>query len=463
MFTPSADIILLLQSFSCCFTSPAFSKMVLLVCGAILTPGRRTVASALRAVGRSSSKTFGSYHRLLSRDRWSALGASKYLWSLLLENFIPRDQAIDIVVDETLERRRGKKIEYKGWFRDAVRSTRASVVTTSGIRWLCFCVLAPVPWSIRRWALPFLTFPCQSEKTCAKRKRAHRGSAGLTIDGLIEIRKWIGTERLLRLIADGGFTNMELLHFCKSLNVTQIGRLRIDAKIYDEPDNAPNKPGPRSKKGKRQPSFKDRIASGIGLDWRTVELALNDGNLRTLQIASGVSLWHVPNFDPVRLRWVVVRPSEGGSIKEAAAFFSTDITMGDEQIVALYAERWNIEVFFEEVRACLGFETQRGWTNRTIGRTTPCLFGIFSLVVILAKRLYPTGLPCRKAAWYAKEQATFRDVLAIVREHLWEHGFAVQEINQEVENAIGSAKNADHRLIPAALIAAVREMACYAA
>jgi hypothetical protein len=131
---------------------------------------------------------------------------------------------------------------------------------------------------------------------------------------------------------------------------------------------------------------------------------------------------------------------EGCTVKEAAAFFSTDVAMQDEEIVTLYAECWNIEVFFDEVRPCLGFETQRGWTNRTIGRTTPCLFGIFSLVVILANRLYTAGLPYRQSAWRSKEQATFRDALATVRQHLWEHMFALQDFNRGEQNTIGSDK-----------------------
>ncbi len=175
-----------------------------------------------------------------------------------------------------------------------------------------------------------------------------------------------------------------------------------------------------------------------------------------------MSLWHVKGNDPVRLRRVPVRPAEGRT-GQAAAFFSTDTDMKPEEIVALYAERWNIEVFFEGVRACLGFETQRGWTNRTIGRATPCLLGIFSIVVILAKRLCPEGLPVRQAAWYVKEQATFRDALCAVREHRWTSGFGFPDPKSVRHNTVESPFHADYRLIPAYLFTAMQEMACYAA
>lgn len=74
---------------------------------------------------------------------------------------------------------------------------------------------------------------------------------------------------------------------------------------------------------------------------------------------------------------------------------------------------------FEEARAHLGVETQRQWTTRAVGRPTPCLFGLFSLSVLLAHALHPQGLPTRRAAWYPKAEATFADALAAVRRHLW--------------------------------------------
>lgn len=70
------------------------------------------------------------------------------------------------------------------------------------------------------------------------------------------------------------------------------------------------------------------------------------------------------------------------------------------------------------MRAHLGFETQRHWSQRAIERTAPCLFGVFSLVTGMACVLHPSDLPVRKDPWYPKEEATFVDALAAVRSHL---------------------------------------------
>ena len=91
----------------------------------------------------------------------------------------------------------------------------------------------------------------------------------------------------------------------------------------------------------------------------------------------------------------------------------TDLAATPRQIIEWFVPRWNIEVTFEELRAHLGVETQRQWSDRAIARTTPSLFGIFSLVTLLATRLVADGaLPVARAAWYHKDQATFSDVRA---------------------------------------------------
>ena len=121
--------------------------------------------------------------------------------------------------------------------------------------------------------------------------------------------------------------------------------------------------------------------------------------------------YYAPGQDPVAIRWVLICCPEDSF--EPAAFFCSDTNMSVKQILVCFALRWNIEVTFEELRACLGFETQRQWSDRAIERTTPGLFGIFSLVTLMAKVLYPTELPVRQTSWYIKNEATFSDALVV--------------------------------------------------
>jgi DDE superfamily endonuclease len=101
---------LLLVPFQSAFSKPTWRKAVLLVEGALLTHGHRTVTAALRAVGLQEERHFNGFHHVLSRARWSPLRLSYLLLMLLVRTFIPQGTTIEIVVDETLERRWGPHI-----------------------------------------------------------------------------------------------------------------------------------------------------------------------------------------------------------------------------------------------------------------------------------------------------------------------------------------------------------------
>ncbi len=160
-----------------------------------------------------------------------------------------------------------------------------------------------------------------------------------------------------------------------------------------------------------------------------------------------MSLWYHRGSPPVPIRWVLVRCPQNSF--KPAAFFCSDVAVSAQDILAWVIARWNIEVAFEELRANFGFETQRQWSDRAIERTTPCLFGVFSLVV-MAKMLYPDGLPIRQAEWYPKDEATFSDVLAAVRHHLWKGS-----------NYSTSPDDPDLLLIPQSILSSLLEVACY--
>jgi hypothetical protein len=236
-----------------------------------------------------------------------------------------------------------------------------------------------------------------------------------------------------------------------------VARLRLDASLYDFAEPQPkSKRGPKPKKGNRQPSLKERLLDPKTL-WQPLTLPWYGGQEKEVEFASGVSLWHTPGQDPVPLRWVLVRYEEedkrtGKKKTKAAAFLCSDTQVAAEQILCWFVLRWNIEVTFEEVRAHLGFETQRQWSVRAIERTTPCLFGLFSLVVLMAKTLYPTTLPIPQDRWYHKDEATFSDALAAVRRHLW-----------STMNYTISPRNGQTCLIPEDIWHRVQNVLAYAA
>jgi hypothetical protein len=157
MFPLPAEIIALLANFAACFDKRVWDHAVILLIGAILAPGKRTVTAALRIMGLSDEKHFINYHRVLSRATWSGLAVSRIPFGMLLILLLRANAPIVVVVDDTLERRRGAKIKAKGVFRDAVCSSEKHLLTCFGLRWVCMMLLVPLPWATRPWALPFRT------------------------------------------------------------------------------------------------------------------------------------------------------------------------------------------------------------------------------------------------------------------------------------------------------------------
>ena len=117
MPSPSPEIVELLSVFAIAFTAPTWKNGLVLLFGAILTPGRRTVTSALRVMGLEDDPRFEKYHRVLNRNRWQPLLLSKLLLGLIIGLCVPAGMPLLLAVDETLERRWGPKINYLGDFR----------------------------------------------------------------------------------------------------------------------------------------------------------------------------------------------------------------------------------------------------------------------------------------------------------------------------------------------------------
>lgn len=415
------EMIILMHHFAPVFSERTWDWVQVLLVGAILAPGKRTVTSVLRVMGLSEERQFQRYHRVLNRARWSSLQVAQILLGLLVAALVPPGHPLVVAADETLERRQGDKIKDKSVFRDAARSSRKHKVTSYGLRWVSMALLVSVPWSQRVWALPFLTVLAPSQKTNQANGKRHKTSIDWIGQMIGAVRRWLPEHRLV-LVVDGGLAAIKLGQRCLSYAhpVTYVSRLRLDAGLYEWPGPQPaGKRGRKPRKGARQPSLKARWHDPATV-WRTITIDWYGGQRRTLDIATGTALWYTSGHDPLPMRWVMVRDPLGKLLP--AAFFATDLDATPEQILAWVIMRWGIEVTFEEVRAHLGFETQRQWADLAIARTTPALLGLFSFITLLAHHLTTDHpLPVRSAAWYTKPEATFSDVIAYVRRYLWTH------------------------------------------
>ena len=448
------EFVAIMIAFQPLFSKPVSGHATVLVIGAILAPGCRTVAAALRMMGLSQTVHFQNYHRVLNRARWSARAASQILLGLLLKHFAGqgqhRDDPLVFGLDETIERRWGKKIKARGIYRDAVRSSKGHFVKTSGLRWISMMLLCEIPWAARIWALPFLTVLAPSERYHQEQGRSHKKLTDYARQMIIQLRRWL-PDWYLVVVCDSTYAALEFLA-AASAHAVIVTRLRLDAALYEPaPARKPGQLGAPRKKGERLPTL-ERVLHDSKSRWQAVVVShwYSQKNY-TVEITTGTCVWYHSGMPVVPIRWVLVRDP---SLKlKPKAFLCTDQAATPRAILCWFVRRWQVEVTFEEVRRHLGVETQRQWSDLAIARTTPCLLGLFSVVTLLAHELYQRhGVPVRQASWYRKTVPSFSDALAAVRGQFWRQ-----------RHYWLSCRGTETMKIPKTLFESMTEALCYAA
>jgi hypothetical protein len=440
----------ILTSFARLFSKRIWQSAQLLLIGAILTPGQRTVAAVLRILGLEGEKHFQTYHRVLNRAHWSSLEAGNLLLAWLVKIFAAAGPIV-MGLDDTIERRRGAKIQAKGIYRDPVRSSHSHFVKASGLRWLSLMLLTPIPWAKRVWALPFLTALAPSERYYDRRARRHKKLTDWARQLLYQARRWLPGRKLV-VVADASFAAIEFLWQVSQLPnpICLITRFRLDAALYcPAPPRKADQVGRPRKKGTRLPTL-EQVLADPKTAWKPVEVADWYGQgQRRVEIVSETAVWFHNGLPALPIRWVLIRDPKGKF--EPQALLCTDLTVKPEQILNWFILRWRVEVTFHEVRTHLGVETQRQWSHLAIARTTPFLLGLFSLVTLLAhSHVQHNRLPVRQAAWYQKPLPTFSDALAVVRQQLWQHLYFQPSHFQD-----------DVRKVPAKALECLRNAVCY--
>lgn len=450
MLTLPSELTSLIVAFAPLFSKPVWQHVQVLLVGAILAPGKRTVTAALRVMGLSHERHFQTYHRVLNRAEWSSRAASRILLSLLIKQFAPTG-ALVFALDDTIERRRGEQIAAKGIYRDPVRSSHSHFVKASGLRWLCLMLTVRIPWAERVWALPVLTCLCPSERYYEGRRRPHKKLTEWARQMLVQVKRWL-PEREMVVVAESSFAALELLAALRR-EMTVITRLRLDAALYEPaPPRQPRQNGRPRLKGGRLPTLATVLKDARTVWTRHTVGGWYGGTERAVEVASGVAVWYHTGKPPVPVRRVLVRdPFEAF---KPQALLSTDLESDPVEMLGWFVRRWQVEVTFEEARAHLGMETQRQWSDKAIARTTPAVLALFSIVTLLGhhRDSEKPELFVRQAAWYVKRLPTFSDALATVRQQLWrEVGFHT------------SRSEADSVKVDRALLERLTDALCYAA
>lgn len=405
----------LIREFAPAFTRPTFQRFVFLLFAAILVTGRRTVTNLLRTVSVLAPGHPSSYHRVFSQRRWSSWPLARGLAGYILRHWVP-EGPVRLCGDDTVDEHRGKKVYGKACHRDAVRSTHSFTAYRWGHKWVVLAILVKFPFATRLWALPVLVALYRSKEWNRQHGRRHKTPSELMRQLLAVIMHWF-PERTFVFAGDGGFGTHELARLAHRhrSRLTLVSRFYPDANLYAPPPEVKGKrTGRPRKKGKKLAAPAEVVKRSRR---SRLTVAWYGGGSRRVEVVSGVGHWYKNGEGLVPVRWVFVHDCTGTHRDEY--FFTTDQAMTAKTIIETFTGRWSIETTFQEMRAYLGLETTRGWTEKTVLRAAPCLFGLFSVIALLYAQLPARRVNGIGILWPGKTERTFSDAITAVRRRLW--------------------------------------------
>jgi hypothetical protein len=397
----------LLLSLGAVMTAPTFRNWVTVLGGWLFSP-RRTVTGMLIAANVAGKRHHSAYHRVFAEAVWSMdlLGLAILRLALALH---PKGRPIFVSLDDTLARKRGRRIFGVGMHHDPLLSSRKNAVLNRGHSWVVLGVVLELPFAKGlAYSLPFFVRLYRNKKTKQFGGR-YRTRPELAVVMLKKLAEAFPGPRF-HVLADSAYSGRSVVaHLPERFDLT--GRIHFDAKVFAEPtprkDGGPGRP---RKRGDRLPSPREMLAQYKG---KVVELDIY-GRREKARIVTQDALWYgTAGSRPVRI--VAVEPLTGG--RKPQAFYSTDLTAEPTEILRRYALRWSLEVTFHDSKQCLGFEQPQGWTRKAVLRTGPMAMLLYSLIVIwFAKRPRKDRVAVPKRPWYTlRRRASFADMLATLK------------------------------------------------
>jgi hypothetical protein len=428
-----STIMALFASFRPELTMPTFENLGLLLRGALLAPGERTVTACVRSASPWMKKHVSAYENVLSRAKFDGKALARELFKLI-EGLIPEGAPINLIVDDSLVRRFGPYVACLGIHRDALRNSRGQGrILSLGHKWITLSVGVKLPFVAGWIALPVLS-ALYVPKEPPRRSKAwvggkHRTPARIAKLLTAIVAGW-APERRFRLTGDKAYASHDLADAMndKGANprlrhVALVSRLQDNAGLYaPAPDYSGR--GRRRVKGEKIAS-PGETASEPDARWETVEVAWYGGGRKSVNLLSGTGLWYRCGTKATGIKWVMMKDPEGR--RDDEIIFTTETGMLPSEIIETFVCRWSLEVTFEEVRRHLGLETLRNRTYSAVSRSVPLLLGLFSFIVVwFALTGQHAKVRPNSAPWYKKTVVTFSDMFDSAREDILKDLFSIR-------------------------------------
>lgn len=466
-----ATFLALLSEFRPIFTAPSFANFSVLVSGFVHALGKHRISDALRAAGSLAGKHYSAYYRFFSRGAWSLDDLGLSLLAVVLRVFGAVE--VELVLDDTLAHRTGKKVALGSMHADPVLRQGGRPFSSYGHVFVVLAVHVRVPLlAPTGWALPFLFRLYQGSRVGGRadapsdRRRAHhrrrkktaqrqrvrktdrkivRGKAvpcdarpdtGPLPDGVRPTKLELAAQMLLlvarrfpetrfRVLADhlyAGNTVLETV-YANVNNVSFVMCGQPDAALYQLPP--PRRDGQRGRprtRGERLPS-PEAWAANHPEAFETTEVEMY-GETVKVRVASldGMAYRSLPGR---LLRYVVVVDPLG--IYRNMYLLSTDLNLSAAAVVAAYSRRWPLEQTFRDAKQKLGIEDAQTQLPAAVRRTAPFGLLIYSFVVlwyVTEGHREARRLRVERDPWYSKNaRPSFTEMLAALRRRGWAEAF----------------------------------------
>jgi hypothetical protein len=407
------------------FTAPGFAVFSDLLTGWVLAPGRRTITGMIAVADPGGRRAHDAYHRFVRDGAWSMSTLWRLLANYAVSRFAPAG-VIELVCDDTLHHKSGRRVDGAGIFRDAVRSTVKKVVYALGLNLVVVCLRVQPGWGGTPIAIPV--------DVRLHRKKEATSTVAHAAAMLAEIAGWFAG-RDLHLTADGAYAT---LAGALPARVQLTSRMRRDAALFEP---APPRTGRRGRprtRGERLPTPAELAAAAHHRDWQPVSVDERGQITERLVLVRDVLWYKVNKRDLARL--VIVRDPDGTEPDDY--FFTTDLTTTGAQTATRYAGRWPIEVCFRDVKQDLGGQDPQSWKRHGPERAAALSLWLHAAIWCWYLQTNPAGRTWIPRPWYRhKHTASFLDALAALRRVLWSQRITAM-----------SATTADNHKITTALL-----------
>jgi hypothetical protein len=398
-----------LVTFRPCFTAPTFQTFTMMVAGLFAQPVGRTVCGMLSGAGLARIWHHDRAHRFFSHARWNTQQIGLLLAELIVTQLLPAGTPITVAIDDTLFRRRGKKVHAAGWFHDGSAAGQAKL--GFGNNWVVLAIIVSVPFCSRPVALPVLA---------ALAVKGGPAKLDLARDLLDVIAERFG-DRDIHLVGDSAYGCGAFAGLGDGMTMTT--RAKVNATFYHL---APPKTGKRGRPALKGTRIGTPAQIATSATWKTVTVS-RYGTTSTVKITERVCLWYGTwRTDTVR---VILVTNTGRTTKTSTAhgydiaLITTDLTATPEEIIARYAARWAIEVTFFDVKNILGVGQARNRVPKAVQRTVP--FGLFCHSILIVwytlhgHNQHDAAHRRTSAPWYrTKTEPSTLDILVKLRRQI---------------------------------------------